>query len=655
MGCMQTLNRVQGRLSGKTSRRLLAALLIATLSGGCKKGDGSAESSENADAGTAQRITLTNDANDSPVNSDTPSESPSQASTAPRVAVSVKPAAIPEIRTDVFEPVVQKQLNEAIDAAKASPSSAEAVGKLAMLLDSYNLRKEACELYQSASALDPNSFRWAYLGGRMLFFEGQGEKAVEFLSRASELDLDDIPCQVALINALINVERLQDAGERAAKLVEKHREHPLANFLLGSINLKLKAPVFAMEYLKPVFVQFPDMGGVRREMAATLDMLGQTEKAEKVRAVEVGNNRIPTIEDPHHEAVLKLAIGTNVENERGAFALMRGDAVAAKEHFTNALRLSPGNVPARVGLADSLLRLGEFDGCEGMLRPLVKGGNESLAGTVLLAKLRIAQERYDEAEALIEKAKDLGANRDHILKLQFSVAEATKDLTKTVALLEELIKEDPGSADKHAELGNVYVLSQRPDDAEREYMKAIELEPRHAGAMEGLGALYTLRGESDAARTWYLRAFESGGRAPRTLVLAARDALDRGDYARGLAILSQAYAMYPKNPEIGDTLSRTYSTCPDPAVRDWEKAMRIALEIYGDDEETMPLVGLHTLGAAHAEAGNFDEAMRLMDVGVDRASEIDDSDSILRFNKSKRQYSGHKHDYDPIVIPHEYE
>ena len=160
-------------------------------------------------------------------------------------------------------------------------------------------------------------------------------------------------------------------------------------------------------------------------------------------------------------------------------AVARGDAVAAKEHFTNALKLSPGNVPARVGLADSLLRLGEFDGCEGMLRPLVKGGNESLAGTVLLAKLRIAQERYDEAEALIEKAKDLGANRDHILKLQFSVAEATKDLTKTVALLEELIKEDPGSADKHAELGNVYVLSQRPDDAEREYMKAIELEPRH--------------------------------------------------------------------------------------------------------------------------------------------------------------------------------
>lgn len=659
MNCMKKWRRGSLVLGGSPLRLVLGVLLASTVLYGCKKDDaqGNAPADGKGSASSGSTESMEVDA-ESRIDSDDSVEGktkPPKSETATSLPSPPESFVIPDIALDGYEPVVRDQLSAAIEAAKTAPKSADAVGKLGMLLDSYSQRSEACKLYQIAFALDSSNFNWAYLGGRMLFFEGDGEKAVEFLTRAAELDPEDLPCQVALINALMKVDRLQDAGERAAKLVEEHPKHPLANYLLGSINLKLKAPVFAMEYLKPVFHQFPDMGGVRRDVAATFDLLGQKEKAEAIRSVDVGNNRIPSIEDPHHEAVLQMAIGTNVENERGAYALMRGDAESAKTHFSNALRLSPGNVSARVGLADSLLRLGEFDGCEGMLRPLVKGEVESIAGTVLMAKLRIAQSRFDEVESLIEKAMELGAEPLHVLKLRFSLAEAKKDLPMIVGILEELVANDPGSADKHTELGYVYVLSKRLDDAEKQYLKALELDPRHAGAMQGLGALYTLSGEVDAARTWYLKAFEAGGAAARTLLLAGQDTLDRGDYARGLAILGKAYAMYPKDRDLGDTLSRTYSMCPEPTVRDWEKAMRIAVEIYGDDEDAMPFAGLHTLAAAHAEADNYDEAARLMEVGVKRASEIGDNDSILRFNKSKRQYAGGKHLYDPLVIPSEYE
>ncbi|GJM26223.1 MAG: hypothetical protein DHS20C16_26380 [Phycisphaerae bacterium] len=562
---------------------------------------------------------------------------------------------IPDIPLSEFEPVIQEQLTKAIDAVEADRKSADAVGFLAMLLDSYNLRDESCELYQSASVLDRSSFRWAYLAGRSLFFEDEGERAVEYLTHACALKPDDIPCHVALINALIKVERLQDAGARAVELLEKNPDHPLVSYLLGSINLKLKAPIFAMEYLKPVFVQFPNLGGVRRDMAATLDMLGQEENADKVRSVNVNNNRIPTIEDPHHEAVLKLAIGTNIENERGAFALMRGDAKGAQSHFAKALEYSPDNVSAIVGLAEAHLRLGDFGKCESILQPLVGERDDSLAGTVLLAKLRIVQRRFDDVEKLIERATALGAKPEHILKLRFGVAAGRRDLPATIAILEEQVKNNPGVADRHFDLANALLFSDRVEDAENEFAKTLELDPRHAGAMEGLAGVYTSQGETDAAKTWSLRAFEGGGTAPQTLLWAGREMLDRGEYQQAAAILSQAYAAYPNVFELGDTLSRVYSMCPEPSVRDWEKAMRIAVKLYGDDEDTMPFAGLHTLAAAHAEADNYEEAARIMEVGVKRASNAEQHNDVLKFSKSKRQYTGRRHLYDEIIVPSEYE
>ncbi len=625
---------------------MLGSLLISFACAGCKRANESdAASNDDKAAPTSQsaagEMTSSSEANESVVEDVT--------------SAVVGPADVPEVDVNAFEPVIREQLTAAIGKAEANPESAEAVGALAMLLDSYRLNEQASQLYQSASALDPNDFRWAYLGGRLLFFGGKSEQAVEFLTRASKLKPDDIPSQVALINALVKVERLQDAGRLAADLLEKNPKHPLASYLLGSINRKLKAPIFAMEYLKPVFEQFPNMGGVRREMIATIEMLGQKEKAEQLRAVEVNNNHIPTIEDPHHEAVLKLAIGTNIENERAAFALMRGDAAAARSHFANALAYSPQNLSARIGSAESHLRLGEFEKVEEFLEPLIAKNSETAAGFLLLGKLRLAQGRYEEVPKIIEQAGNLGADPDHVLKLEFGLAEAQKDLPRIVELLEQILQKDPTSPGKHFDLANAYVFSDRYDDALKEYQKTLELEPRHAGAMQGLGAIYTSRGENDAARTWYLKAFENGGTAPRTLSWAGRDALDRGDYERGAAILSQAYAAYPKDRDLGEMLSRTYSMCPEPSVRDWEKAMRIALELYGDDEETMPFSGLHTLAAAHAEAGNFEEAARIMEVGVQRASKGSDPNNILPFSKSKRQYAAGKHLYDPEVIPSEYE
>jgi len=515
-----------------------------------------------------------------------------------------------------------------------------------MLLDSYNFREAACQQYLRASQLDSKSFRWNYLGGRLLLLQKQSQQAVELLKRAAELKPDDFACQVVLINALVKVDRLREAGELAATLVEKNPGHPLANYLLGSINLELKAPVFALQYLKPVHEQFPNLGRVRKDLAATFDLLGQKENAARLREVKSSNDRIPPIPDPEHDAVLRLATGTAVEKERGALALMRGDAQSAEAHFRKALAFSPDDSSARVGLAESLLRLGELDKSETLIQPLLDKNPKSLTALMFMTQLRIAQGEFEEAETLIGRSVEFGGQPNRILKLRLKLANGRGDLAGAVSLLEKLVGIEPNSAKYRYDLANVLMLSGKTDDAANAYLKTIALNPRHAGAMEGVAAIYALRKEANAAKTWYRKAFRAGGTAPKTLFWAGRDALDREDYPLALSILKQAFALHPKDLDIGDTLSRTYSLCPDSKVRNWEEAIRIAVLLYGEDDATMPLRGLYTLAAAHAEAGSFLEAARIMEVGVERLSEKNDPETSLRFSTAQQLYEAYLHLYD---------
>ncbi len=85
--------------------------------------------------------------------------------------------------------------------------------------------------------------------------------------------------------------------------------------------------------------------------------------------------------------------------------------------------------------------------------------------------------------------------------------------------------------------------------------------------------------------------------------------LDRGDYAEALADLNAAIRLTPDFPNSYKNLAWLMATCPDPAYRDGAQALRHcrkALELAGGKMVEWFTV----LAAAHAEAGDFQEAVR---------------------------------------------
>lgn len=82
------------------------------------------------------------------------------------------------------------------------------------------------------------------------------------------------------------------------------------------------------------------------------------------------------------------------------------------------------------------------------------------------------------------------------------------DLSSAAVALEELTRCEPGFAEAHHQLGIVYSLLDRLDEADREFRRAVELNPTHFSAVANLGHVAANREDIEGAAAQYRKALE---------------------------------------------------------------------------------------------------------------------------------------------------
>jgi tetratricopeptide (TPR) repeat protein len=354
----------------------------------------------------------------------------------------------------------------------------------------------------------------------------------------------------------------------------------------------------------------------------------------------------------------------------GKIALYERNYAEAVEKLGAALDLEPQASSLRYPLALAYRGMGDLDRAEASLQK--KGTAEATTADPLLDEMQ--ELRKGQAVLWIRGMEALGEDR---------YAEAAKDFR-------EMVEADPGGALPRMYLGISLARAGERTEAMQQFSKALRSSPDLAGAHYNLGLLLAQQGSEQeairhfrAAIKWTPELKDAHFQLANFLMRAAefRESLAeyttviRMDPQNAFARLMQAMALVklksysaaqrqleaalevlPGNTDIASALARLLAACPEGAIRNGPRALKLAQRAF-EAEGTPDLDRVEALAMALAEAGHYGQAAQLqrsLITEVERSG-LNDLARLLRDNlvlyESGKACRTPWRDDDPIFKP----
>ena len=234
-----------------------------------------------------------------------------------------------------------------------------------------------------------------------------------------------------------------------------------------------------------------------------------------------------------------------------------------------------------------------------------------------VAPVRTARPAGTPEGVLIETSSNLGSGIG---------AELLGDYKETVTLLTRAIAEERDAmklALAHRFRGLAYKHLGRRDDALRDFLEVIRLQPQLDLGYYNAGVIYNLQNRYKEAIDMMTRAInlqkENRGLARRRSE-RGNAYFHLGDFKRAQADFVAALRVDSRDPDVLNNVAWFRATCPEANFRNGKEAVELAtractLDQWKDADE------IDTLAAAYAEMGNFAEAQRYQQKAMDLLSE----------------------------------
>lgn len=498
---------------------------------------------------------------------------------------------------------------------------------------------DAIAALEQALALDPEAAVLHHKLAQLLARRGRLEAAQTSAERAHELD----PSSTEVRHFLGTLYRIQRDAPAAEAVLRDEAGYPVdydAGLLLFGIYTDRNQDAEALEIAQWLIDEEPDNLRGYFALSRAHQRAGRFDEAEFVleRAFEVepGNLAVYSLlarsrrerDDRDGEIeVLLEALAVHPGHHR-----LLGDLVEAylatgrDEEAREMLREIEGRYPrdlvARARLGYLELSAGNLDAAERQFQYVLDADSSRHeiyyflglthrrrgdweAAAVAFAAVPTGHERYAEARAQLagvyESAGDYGRALDEAhrarsaapsQRMDFFVASLTArsgDLDGAVALLGELLEENPGDEEVLYNLGVVYGDAQRSEEALTYMQEVLERNPNHPGALNYVGYTWAERGyRLDEAEEMIVRALEQrpdDGYITDSLgwvyYMRARPLLQAGDIDQGrewlnrsIAELEKAAALTGGDPVISEHLGDAYLLLeqPERALQFYEEA-----------------------------------------------------------------------------------
>jgi tetratricopeptide (TPR) repeat protein len=304
----------------------------------------------------------------------------------------------------------------------------------------------------------------------------------------------------------------------------------------------------------------PGTGDFQYNLGVALARAGREEEAlaALLEAVDV----MPT----HHAA----------HNNLGILLARRGRLEEALGHYGAALREAPEVAEIRENLADALVATGDLDGAEAA---------------------------YREAARLAPTHAGPHLGLGHVAAERGEHGAAIAHYERAVALA-------PGDADARYNLATQLAAVGRQEEAAARYREVLESTPDDVAAANNLAVTLRALGRTDEAIETFeaVLARDPGDREVRYNLAIAL--LDAGRGGKAIDVARRGLARMPEDAALANFLAWLHATSPVDRWRDAAAAVRLAEQATALTDHADPNY-LDTLAAAYAEAGRFDDAVRV--------------------------------------------
>lgn len=430
-----------------------------------------------------------------------------------------------------------------LNSLQQHPGHAASLWGLAQCALDLHLAAEARHSLESLLKRDPEHLRGRSALIDLLRRQGRTSEALRLAQEGRRLHPGEPGFLVRIGECQRQMGRAILALQNARAALAQSLDHGRALLLGAAAAADLNKPELAQEYLDRIAVSVPPDRWDRLAMAQVLIQCGRAEEAQKHLETLLAreSTHVPAAREL---AELKLSTG----DSDGAIALYQ--SLAPGESGDSAIRVRLAELLLAAGRLDEAYETGKalvrdapqnaagplvlgtvyhlrelWSACEEQIQAALKLSPGSVAGRILLSRTLMRQGRHREAA---ERLKGLVEGDWLNLETLLMLAECNLELNRNPeaqGLLEQAMALVPKSEAPHLLMARLHLTANRPDRARDCYRKALELNPRHALALNNLASLLVSTGERTDS-----------------------------DVAEAYSMASTAWELHPGNPEIADTL-----------------------------------------------------------------------------------------------------
>lgn len=392
----------------------------------------------------------------------------------------------PSLGATDIDPAVRKAVEAARLKVSRSPHSAEAWGRLGMLLKAHRFSSEAHTCFVQAERLDPRDPRWPYHQGIELA-DRDPEEAVAKL-RQTALLLSDGPeaPRLRLGELLLRLGRLEEAAGQFHRVLQQDPNHARAHLDLARLAFEQGELPVVLDHLRYSVADRRTRKGSQVLAAEVHQRLGDMAAADEARRRAAQLPEDSPWPDPWTEEVVRLRTGKQVGLARADLLLSQGRQSDAIVLLQEILREYPDSDWGWLLLGRAFLGQRALPAAEEALRKAAQQAPGSMEVQYYLGVVLLLREDPGGAALCFRRATEIKPdfaeayhNLGHCLLRQ-------GDRTGAVEAFRKAVLCKPNYGDAHRDLGEALAKGGQIPEALVQLTYALQLDPADATSRQRL-------------------------------------------------------------------------------------------------------------------------------------------------------------------------